>query len=187
MALIYNALSVSTFVPAMLYMQHVGHVGRSTMGLVFIPALLASFLFARLVPMALQRFPARAVAVAGCGFYTLQVIPTMLGNGVHAGPGLAFGCALAAILCSTFGSVTGVITVFTEGTGSAPPDQRGIVSALLLSTSQLGAAVGLAIGASTLAMHGLGGTENFVLTSFTVAGIAVASGVLCLAWFRPRV
>jgi MFS family permease len=186
LALLVNALSIVVLVCALLYIQRVGHFPPASVVLLFLPALAISLITTRLAPRALANFPSRSVTVFSLAAFGLVMVLVAGNSKAVTVPDIAFALALITVCGSSIGSVTATITIFAEATGSAPEDQRGIVSAVMLAICQLGAAVGVAISASTLAAHAPGASENFVLTYLFVAGEIVLGILLTLLFFRKH-
>lgn len=184
--LVVNAFGLATFVPALLYVQHVAHLAPTSLGLMFIPALVVSLIVARIVPHLLRRFAGRTVASAAFIPYLFLLFPVLGHDVAIRNPHAAFVFAMICICSSITASTAAIITIFAEVTGGASPEQRGVISAVMLATGQIGAPLGLAIIASTLVVHTTAGGENFSLTFLSVVVLGSIFGLITLASFRRR-
>jgi hypothetical protein len=182
--LLFNALAIATLVSSLFFAQQLGHVPPAYAALLFLPALIVATVAARLVPRALARFAPRNVVLAGLSAYMAFFVMALVNGEAFASPRLAFAMALIGICLSSSGSVAGIITVYAEATASAPEADRGVVSAALLAVAQIGGAVGVAVSATTLAVHPASMPENFALTFLTIASASALGVAVTIGFFR---
>lgn len=185
--LTFNALSIAVLVSALLYAQRIGHLPPAGTLLLFLPSLAVSTIMARLVPLAVGRFLSRPVVVSGFAAYLLPALLPAAVTALALGrPGLGFAFALLVVCGSATGAICGIVTIFGAATGYAPEDQRGVISAILLAVSQIGAAIGVAVSGACLAAHAPGQGENFPLTFTVISSVALAGGLLALTRLRNQ-
>jgi MFS family permease len=160
------------------YLQHLR--GRSALetGLFFLPAALALMIGAIAAGRLVGSVGTRAVAVVG-------LVLVAIGNGLLIGvsaDGNVYVEALPGVVVFALGGGTLFVCATTSALGRAGRQEAGVVSGVVQTFNQLGAAICVAV-ASTVAAAGLTSTpsiEGFTdaFTVFTV--VAIAAAVLAL-------
>jgi EmrB/QacA subfamily drug resistance transporter len=160
------------------YLQHLRDLSALETGLFFLPAALALMAGAIAAGRLVGRIGTRPVAAAG-------LVLVAIGNGVLIGvsaDGNVYGEALLGTVLFALGGGPLFVCATTSALGRVSPRESGLVSSIVNTFNQLGAAVCVAV-ASTIAAAGLartpsidGFTEAFMV--FTV--VTVAAAVLSL-------
>jgi MFS family permease len=165
------------------YLQHLRGLSALETGLFFLPAALGLMTGAIAAGRLAGRIGTRPVAVAGLA---LVAIGNGLLTGVPAG-GNVYAEALPGTFLFALGGGPLFVAATTSALGRASRHEAGLVSGVVQTFNQLGAAICVAV-ASTVAAAGLTRTPSIggftgAFTVFTAA--AAAAGVLALRLVPP--
>jgi EmrB/QacA subfamily drug resistance transporter len=132
---------MGTFYLLALYLQQVLQFSPMQTGLASLPISVGIMLSAGISSKLVERFPPRAVAVPGLilgavGLYWLSSLTASSSYATHV---------LPALLLSYFGLGMGFMPTSLTAVYQVPEGQTGVASALLNTSQQLGAALGLAV------------------------------------------
>ena len=185
-SLLGGAARASSFMIAALYVQQVMKMDAGTAGLAMVPTSVAGFLVTIVgLPRALRKWGARAtvtiglgVLAVGHGWLSRASIP------VHYAAEVLPGLLLIAV---------GVALSFTPTTvliaDALSAERPGLAAGMASASSQIGAALGVAVLAATIVVHAgpqpvLGASalsEGFNHAFLIAAGIATTAAVLALS------
>jgi EmrB/QacA subfamily drug resistance transporter len=165
------------------YLQRLRGLSALETGLFFLPAALALMIGAIAAGRMVGTIGSRPVAVVGLALITI-------GNGLLIGvpvDGNVYVEALPGIVVFALGGGSLFVTATTSALGSVSQHEAGLVSGVVYTFNQLGAAICVAV-ASTVSAVGLTGTPSIdgftdAFTVFTVVGAVAA--VLSLRLVPP--
>ncbi|RMI39199.1 MFS transporter [Actinomadura harenae] len=180
--LIASGLLISLFFLGSLYLQHLRGIGALRTGLLFLPAALATGVGAHLGGHFVGTVGRRPVAVAGLGLVAagtglLAFLPASGSVALHFLPGITLAAA-------------GVGPVFVTATTSAlahvTHSEAGMVSGVVNTFHELGAAIGVAL-ASTIAAAGLAAAPSVdgFTRAYTVFAITAGAAAVLALWLVP--
>ncbi|MEV5569852.1 MFS transporter [Spirillospora sp. NPDC052269] len=180
--LIGSGLLISMFFLGSLYLQHLRGIGALRTGLLFLPAAFATGVGAHLAGRLVGTVGRRPVAVAGLGLVAtgtglLTLLPSTGSVALHFLPGITIAAA-------------GVGPVFVTATTSAlahvTHSEAGLVSGVVNTFHELGAAIGVAL-ASTLAASGIAAAPSVDGFTRAYTAFAVTAGVAAVLslWLVP--
>jgi len=189
---------IATYYLLTLYMQQVLHFSPVMAGLASLPVSVGIILSAGISSKLVERFVPRAVAapgllVAAIGMYWLSTLTVGSSYAWHI---------LPALFVTYFGLGMGFMPMTLTAVHGVPEDQAGVVSALLNTAQQIGAALGLSVlatistsaanerlpEAARVLQEGLAGNDAGVIATASAAlshgyttGFLAGAGLLLLA------
>lgn len=177
-----GAVRVSTFVLSALYLQEVLKASPSVAGLAMIPTSVGGFIVSLLLLPRLLRTlgPERTLTVglvllAG-GHFWLSRVPADIGYSVDVLPGLLVASAGVAL------SFTPSTMVIASGLA---PEQGGLASGLATASSQIGAAIGVAVFTAVMSVGRNDSVEIGFQYAFVSSGtVATAAALIALFFLR---
>jgi EmrB/QacA subfamily drug resistance transporter len=174
-----SALLIGTFFLLSFYFQRqLGWSAMST-GVAFLPMAVGTLIGAHLGSRALPTHGARAVGVAAFAI-------TAAGLGVGAWEADVPGILMAAAGLAAAGLGAGFVTATTTALGDADQGEVGVVSGLVNTFHELGAAVGVASFSGVVTGGAATGLGSGVGTGLAAAAVTAAALVLLGAVFIPR-
>ena len=179
-----SGLLISGFFLNSLLLQRVMGLSALGTGLVFLPVAVATVIGAQAGAHLLGRLGGRPVAAAG---FALAAVGMALLGGISAGDDAVTG-VLPGFVLAAAGLGMAFVTATTTALSHIDPRRAGLVSGVVTTAHELGAALGVAI-ASTLAGTGVDGGS--AATSAVVAGFgdaflagAILAGMAAVATSR---
>jgi EmrB/QacA subfamily drug resistance transporter len=182
-----SGLLISGFFLSSLLLQRVMGLTALRTGLVFLPVAVATIVGAQAAGHLITRIGGRPVAAAG---FALAAIGMALLAGVPAG-GDALTDVLPGFTVAAAGLGMAFVTATTTVMAAIDPDRAGMVSGVVNTAHELGAALGVAV---VSAIAGASVDAEQAATSAVVAGFgdaflacAIVGGLLTgiAAWFLP--
>jgi MFS family permease len=173
--LVASGVSVGGVFLSSQYLQHFRGLSALETGLFFLPAALGLMIGAIAAGRLVGRIGTRPVAVAG-------LVLVAIGNGLLIGPpgdGDVYAEALPGIFLITLGGGPLFVCATTSALGRVGQHETGLVSGVVNTFNQLGAAICVAV-ASTVAAAGLTPTPSLdgFTDAFTVFAVVAAVGAV---------
>jgi EmrB/QacA subfamily drug resistance transporter len=179
-----SGLLISGFFLNSLLLQRVMGLSALGTGLVFLPVAVATIIGAQAAAHLLGRLGGRPVAATG---FALAAVGMALLGGISAGDGAVTGVLPGFVLASA-GLGMAFVTATTTALSRVDPQRAGLVSGVVTTAHELGAALGVAV-ASTIAGASVDGGS--AATSVVVAGFgdaflagAILAGLAAVATTR---
>jgi predicted MFS family arabinose efflux permease len=176
-----NASSASLLILLAMFLEKRAHLTAQQVGFVDLPMALASVLGGILVPKMLNRISPRAAMAIGVGVFVFIMLGMTQLSPTNPAP-----FALLVLLFFPICQMGAIIASMAEATGTAPDEQRGVASSILLAANQISVAFGLAIIASALRPSIAGGPENFVNAFAAGAGLPALGLLVALVAVKGR-
>jgi EmrB/QacA subfamily drug resistance transporter len=179
-----SGIAVSDFFVSSQYLQHLRGLSAFETGLLFLPAALAVMVGAIASGRLVGRVGPRPIAVVGLA---MAAVGNALLMGVSTDRSVLVD-ALPGIVLFAVGTGPLFVAATTTALGRVAPHEAGLVSGIIYTFNQLGAAILVAV-ASTVAVAGLTSTPSIqgFSDAFTVlAAVATLGGLLSLALVPPR-
>ena len=173
-----SAASVGIYVALGGYLQNIAHYTPQQVGLLFLPKAVAAIAAGYAVPEVLRKIGRRAGIVAGYGsaaaaFVLMMALPY----------GWVLLLTIAALTLFSCGAVLGLTAAFGEVSHAVAPSERGVASALMLTSMSIFAGFGGAFYGVVLQPLNPGAAPNFE-GSFMLAALFDAFAVCAVVDFR---
>jgi len=132
------------FILPNLYMQRVMGFSAAESGFGMLPQALTNITTGGVLAYAVGRFSFRQNLLTAnvayvCGLSLFLLVPLLL---PHAGYALLIGLPL---VLSSFGGPFGAFAIIADSTANSPPDQQGLITSVIMSSQQVGLALGVAL------------------------------------------
>ena len=160
------APAASVFVLLSLFMQRVLHFSAVMAGVGMLPQTLAVMAGGQLVGHSMSRVPLRRSVLAGAvvflfGVFLIALSPRTWGYA---------GALVPAMIATGLGSTVANLTLMAISTASVPRDDQNLASAVLMTSQQIGVALGISVSFAVLAS----GMSIGSIISFRFAFLAAA-------------
>ena len=175
-----NAAQAGFFYILATFLHQLAGYGADRIGMIFFAKLIGVFLAGAMMARLLRRLSPWTAMALGCSA-TAAIMLALTQISVAT----ALWGSLTAVVLAPIGQMAVVIAATNEVTGRAPAEHRGVASAILLASTQIGVALAMGLYASALQRSGaaMPDVPAGFATVAAVATIGIAMALLS-AWRR---